>query len=628
MCGIAGFVDFHCRSNKSILHDMTFALEHRGPDDFGLHLCQQGEAQIGFGHRRLSIIDLSSSGHQPMDFDQLTIVFNGEIYNFSELKLELEKSGYSFISHSDTEVVLKAYHYWGKDAVDKFIGMFSIAIIDRSKEKLVLIRDRAGIKPLYYYFKNGLFLFASELKCFHRHPAFCKEIDFSSVAMFLELGYVPQPNCIFNNAKKLRPGHCLELSLKNREMIESQYWDIKKFYNLPKLDISENEAVDQTEKLLRSAFNYRMVADVPVGVFLSGGFDSSVVTAILQADRAEKLKTFTIGFIEEDFNEAGHAKKVAAHLGTEHTEHYCSQREALDILPRLPEIYDEPFGDSSAIPTILLSRLARKQVTVSLSADGGDEIFAGYEKYSLILRKLRRWSSVPGFLKSLLRVLLQNRNMQNIASRLGVVSAGEKFSRSAMVLESDEKRLLRIFGSYWTQPEIRNLLIKQFDFPATEFDAEISHDRLSNLLAIDYTSYLTDDILVKVDRATMSVGLEGRDPMLDHRIVEFVAQLPADLKLRSEQNKYLLKKIAYKYLPREIMDRPKMGFSVPIAQWFRKELKSYLQHYLDPQRLKAAGIFSPESVEQLKTEYFSGIRPDCNKLWLLLIFEMWREKWA
>jgi len=343
MCGITGFVDFSKKSNLDILKRMTDVLYHRGPDDSGYSFYENEFATIGLGQRRLSILDLSPRAHQPMTFEQFTIVYNGEVYNFKEIRIDLEKYKYTFNSDSDTEVILKAYHKWGIDAVQQFNGMFAIAIYDQQTKKLTLIRDRAGVKPLYWYQKNGLFMFASELKSFHENPCFEKEINIDALSLFFQYGYILQPYSIFKNSFKLKAGHYIELDLKNKNLQEIKYWDVVDCYNQPKLVISEQEAIEETERLLKKAFEYRMVADVPVGMFLSGGYDSSAVTAILQSDRTEKLKTFTIGFYEDKFNEAPYAKKVAEYLGSDHTENYCTQKDALEILPKLPEILDEPL---------------------------------------------------------------------------------------------------------------------------------------------------------------------------------------------------------------------------------------------------------------------------------------------
>ena len=357
MCGIAGYVDYNESSCLDILTAMGNALTYRGPDDSGFFEKVSDKSKIGLFHRRLSILDLSDQGHQPMEFDGLAIVYNGEIYNFKEVRTDLEDAGYYFNSSSDTEVVLKAYHFWGIDAISRFNGMSSFAIFDEKKQWLTLVRDRSGVKPLYWYNNDGLILFASELKSFHEHPEFRKELNIGSLALFLQYGYVPQPHTIFKSAYKLKAGHYLDVDLKSCSIKERQYWDIRDFYKRPSVSTSVEDAICETENLIRSACEYRMLADVPVGVFLSGGYDSSTVAALLQKDRAEKVKTFSIGFHDQRFNEANHAKRVADYLGTDHTELYCTEKDAVDILPTLPEIYDEPFGDSSAIPTIMVSQL-------------------------------------------------------------------------------------------------------------------------------------------------------------------------------------------------------------------------------------------------------------------------------
>jgi asparagine synthase (glutamine-hydrolysing) len=629
MCGITGFIDFTHNSNLSILTTMTDTLVHRGPDDSGYELIKTDQAMIGLGHRRLSILDLSVLGRQPMEFEQLMLVLNGEIYNFMEIRSELEACGYGFSSTSDTEVVLKAYHKWGVDCVQRFIGMFAFVVYERQARKLILVRDRAGVKPLYWYFRQGLFLFSSELKSFHCHHGFQKEIDINALAMYLKYGYIPEPYAIFKYTRKLKAGHFLELDLDTRagEPRETCYWNVLDSYNKPKLNIDEAEAMEETERLLKSSCEYRMVADVPVGIFLSGGYDSSAVTALLQTERTERLKTFSIGFHEEKYNEAPFAKQVAEYLGTDHTEYYCTQKDALDIIPLLPEIWDEPFGDASAIPTTLVSRLARENVTVSLSADGGDEVFGGYGKYTSIRKKMRVLDRMPQFSKELIQNGLESSLVHKVAEKYGVLNAAERMNRWATMMHGDEKSLLKL-GTIFIQSEIDFLLLHPSRSLSSNFDIDIDQDWLSNILALDYKTYLVDDILTKVDRATMSVSLEGREPLLDHRLVEFVARLPEDYKIRGNDKKWLLKQIVHNYLPKQIMDRPKKGFAVPIFEWFREELKGYLLYYLDELRLREAGIFRPESIVRLRDGYLAGDQTNITKLWFLLMFEMWREKWG
>lgn len=627
MCGIAGLIDFNHSSNLNILQNMTDILSHRGPDDGGYFFEEINKTQIGLGHRRLSILDLSDLGHQPMSFQNLTIIFNGEVYNFVEVREELVKEGYEFESNSDTEVVLKAYHKWGMAAVHKFNGMFAMAIFDSQMFTLTLIRDRAGVKPIYWYQKNGLFIFASELKSFHKHPSFIKELNHDGLSLFLQFGYIPQPYTIFKDTHKLQAGHSLEVDLLNSEIKISKYWDVNDCYSQDKISISEQEALVETERLLKSACDYRMVSDVPVGIFLSGGYDSSAVTALLQSDRSENLKTFSIGFHEENFNEAQHAKRVAEHLGTDHTEYYCTQKDVIEILPRLPEIWDEPFGDVSTIPTVLVSQIARKDVTVSLSADGGDEIFGGYEKYTGIDRKLKAFGKIPPFLHKPTKSVLRHGLTQYVAEKAGVFNAQFRLNSFSRMIGENEKGLLKKSSEVFSEFDLEKILLKGPKKVWTAFDQDLDLFWLDNVMAIDYKTYQLDDILTKVDRATMSASLEGREPLLDYRIIDFVAKLDPNLKIKNGQKKYLLKQITHKYLPKEIMDRPKMGFGVPIFDWFKVELKEYLFTYLNEERLDKGGIFNVKQVIKLRDRYLSGQDININQLWFLLMFEMWREKW-
>lgn len=630
MCGIVGFCDFLKKSSSDILKNMTDILHHRGPDDSGYFWDENEYSQIALGHRRLSILDLSAHGHQPMSFEHLDIVFNGEVYNFKEIKKELLELGYSFHSDSDTEVILKSYHQWGTKAVDKFNGMFAITIYDKKANKLIFIRDRAGVKPFYYYKKDSLILFSSELKSFHNHPDFQKDINKSSLSLYLQFGYIPEPHSIFKNTYKLKAGHYIEIDLKSQKFEEIKYWDVVDFYNKPKLDISQDKAIEKTEELLKSSFEYRMVSDVPVGVFLSGGYDSSVVTAILQKQRTEKLNTFTIGFKEKGFDEAPYAKEVAKYLGTNHTEYYCTQKDALEIIPKLCEIYDEPFGDSSAIPTILVSQLAIKDVTVSLSADGGDEIFAGYSKYTTALQYFNKFKSIPNSVKSLVKLGMDNINPNHIPILSNTYNFATRYEKINGILKAKSSvEAMKYTSEYFTKKERDTILKVHFDDLKTNFDIQIAdtNDEMNQMLAIDYKTYMIDDILTKVDRATMSVSLEGREPLLDYRIVEFVSQLPSNLKYKGGDKKWLLKQITHKYLPKEMMDRPKQGFGVPLTEWFRDELKEYFMIYLDERRIEKEGLFNSKEVVRLRDSYLSGNRENVQKLWFLLMFEMWYEKW-
>lgn len=631
MCGIAGLIDNKKhRSDLQILTKMTDALFHRGPDSSGYFFEGLGSSKVGLGNRRLSILDLSIKGHQPMSFNHLTMVYNGEVYNFKEIRSELEKLGFGFDSNSDTEVILKAYYKWGSEAVHRFNGMFAIAIFDSQKKTLTLIRDRAGIKPLYWYQKDGLFMFASELKSFHQHPMFIKELNHDGLALFLQYGYIPQPHTIFKYTHKLQAGYVLVLNIKNSQCNIKKYWDVVDCYNQPKLIISEKEAMDETERLLKSASEYRMAADVPVGIFLSGGYDSSTVTALLQSERTKKLKTFSIGFLEKKFNEAHHAKKVAEYLGTDHTEYYCSHRDVLDILPKLSEIWDEPFADNSVIPTTLVSKLARDQVTVSLSADGGDELFGGYDKYVQATYYYELFNKIPA--RNLFTKILGMISPKKIGLDLLIDNFSYKYHQALSIISAgSQNKVMQALQKFLTDSELMDLVKFKTGSIKTDFD-DVLHFKghlsdIDKMMAIDFKTYQLDNILTKVDRATMFVSLEGREPLLDYRLIEFVARLDSALKINQGNKKYMLKQIAHKYLPKEIMNRPKMGFNVPIIELFRNELKHYLDHYLNPELLEEQGLFNVKQIVIMKTQYHNGQKHTFEKLWIILIFQMWYERW-
>ena len=627
MCGIAGFIDFNKRSDLDRLKKMTDAVIYRGPDDSGYELFDDSKANIGFGFRRLSIIDLSPLGHQPMHFVDagLTIIFNGEVYNYAEIRKELEVLGYGFKSGSDTEVILKSYAQWGTDCVSRFIGMFAIAIYDEKKHQVVIFRDRAGVKPLFWYFNNDLFLFGSELKSFYQHPEFKKNINFSALSHYFQRGYISAPYTIFENTHKLLPGHFLEINLQAKTVTQKKYWDVTDCYNQPKLNISYEDAKAEVERLMLSAFQYRMIADVPVGVFLSGGYDSTAVTALLQANSTKKIKTFTIGFEDPKFNEAPHAKEVAKHLGTEHYEHTCTYKDALDIVPQWADIYDEPFGDISGIPTTLVSRVAHEQVIVALSADGGDEIFAGYPKYFKGLKRLAQLDKTPGFIQGILSKLIPNSPNADIAVQDKRSKLKDYFAAGDAVRKFD------IISQAMTFYETQKLFTKDIQYLPTPFDEgsllNTTNDLLSKFQATEYKTYMVDDILQKVDRATMSTSLEGREPFLDQRIIEFAARLPTDFKYRNGQGKYILKDVVHKYVPRQIMERPKMGFGVPLEDWLRVELKDMLMDTLADGLISKQGVFNPKKIKNIKQGFLSGRPIESERLARLFFFQLWYAKW-
>ncbi|MCG2616864.1 asparagine synthase (glutamine-hydrolyzing) [Terrimonas sp. NA20] len=630
MCGIAGFVDFRKDTTSETLKRMTDAVTHRGPDDAGYEVYEHASALVGFGQRRLSILDLSPLGHQPMHFGENLIVnFNGEIYNFKEIRKELEEKGYTFKSWSDTEVILKGYDCWGLDVIQKFTGMFAIALYDVSKEEIYLIRDRAGVKPLYYFWDGSSLLFGSELKSLYQHPSFKKNIDVNSLALYLQFSYIPAPSTIFYDTYKLVPGHILTIKLKSKELKTDKYWDVFDHYNKPKLNVSDNEAIEQTHDLMKKAYEYRMVADVPVGVFLSGGYDSSSVAALLQAGRTDKLKTFTIGFNENEFNEAPEAKKIANYLGTDHTEWYLTAKEAGEVLPLLPEIYDEPFSDNSTVPTVLVSKLARQQVKVALSADGGDEIFGGYGKFS---QAEKYTTGMPSAVQKILSTSMSLINPEYIPYFNKQYNFTTRYEKMKLIWKSqDPVQAVKYISQYIPEREVESFLGKSFDRYHTFFeegDKVLKNDGVTNrLLAIDYKTFLVDNNLVKVDRATMSVGLEGREPMLDHKLIEYLAQLPSNFKIRNGVNKWLLKEIVHKYIPKELMERPKRPFIAPLMIWFRDELKEQLRYYLSETNLAKTGVFNPAPIIALREDYLAGKRVNYQKLWQLLVFQLWYDRW-
>jgi asparagine synthase (glutamine-hydrolysing) len=632
MCGIAGFIDFKKKSSEADLASMTSCLQHRGPDGQGSQFTETNEAAIGLGHRRLSIIDLSHAADQPMHFDGLHIIFNGEIYNYNEIREALIAKGHSFITHSDTEVILHSWREWGADAIHQWHGMFAIALWDEKQDEFICIRDRAGVKPLNYYWNDELFIFGSELKSLISHPYFKKEINRAAVASFLQYACISYPHAIYQNTYKLPPGHLLRFNLSSKQYRVSQYWNVYDYYNKPKLNISLNEAIDQTESILEKAFQYRMVADVPVGVFLSGGYDSSCVTALLQKNSTEKIKTFTIGTTDNKLDEAPYAKQIAQHLGTDHIEYYCTPHEALEIIPELAHYYDEPFADSSAIPTILVSRLARKNVTVALSADAGDEIFAGYNRYDYISRYGKKISSIPKPVRKMTVAAMESISSEKIPylrNRRNFHSRYDKLKN--LLSDPSPAELLKNLNQVFTVKEIQSLFsepVVELHTPHSSTELKTGYnDPLAYMMAIDYQTYLVDDILQKVDRATMSVSLEGREPFLDQDIIEWAAQIPSEYKYYNGQKKYILKQIVHKYIPKEIMERPKMGFGIPIEQWLSNELKDLVHEHLSEKSLETHGLFNTAVVNKLVSGFFNGRKERHLKIWYLLMFQMWYKRW-
>jgi asparagine synthase (glutamine-hydrolysing) len=626
MCGIAGFVDYKHNCTVETMTKMIESINYRGPDNLGAQVFKTNDATIGLGQSRLSIIDLSDLGNQPMSYENFQIVFNGEIYNYKVLKAELQTLGYVFNTNSDTEVILKATKEWGDEAVHRFIGMFVYCIYDNKKNQLSITRDRAGVKPLYYYFEDQIFLFGSELKSLLPCSRFNKEIEDKILPQFLQYGYIPAPYSIYKNCYKLMPGHRIVLDIDKGKINIEQYWNSNDYYTINKIDISYKEAKEDVHKLLISACNYRMVADVPVGVFLSGGYDSTAVSAITHSQQNNKLKTYTIGF-ESENNEALFAKSIANYIGTDHTEYYCSTEDIKNIIPQLPYIYDEPFGDVSAIPTILVSQLAKKDVKVVLSADGGDELFCGYTVYNKVIKYNKQLNKIPNSIKTILN------NKSHLIPKNQLLSIPKQHYLNSFTESISTNQRLQIKNLYRCMNEKPKSYIDNFfknNYNLTSpFDINIDKFKINNEIpmAIDYSCYLPNDILTKVDRATMSVSIEGREPLIDHRLHEYVAQLPFNFKFENEVNKKILKDIVHDYVPYPLMNRPKSGFSFPIDELLRSELDFLIEYYLNENSLNWSGLlnvtFIIKQVQLFKAKkmYYTPL------IWRLLMFQMWYEKW-
>lgn len=639
MCGFAG-VYARTPPSEDSLRRMGLAIAHRGPDDSGVWL--DPEAAVGLVHQRLSIVDLSLAGHQPMASacGRYVIAFNGEIYNHSELRQTLAHP--SWHGHSDTETLLVAIATWGIEAtLNQCIGMFAFALWDRKGNTLTLARDRLGEKPLYYGWQGETFLFGSELKALRAHPAFRAEIDRDALTLFLRHNAIPAPYSIYQDIHKLPPGTYLQLHAGQKDAQPVAYWSARQVAETGQRNLfrgSDAEAVAELERLLGQAVGGQMVADVPLGAFLSGGIDSTTIVALMQAQSARPVKTFTIGFNEEGYNEAEYAHAVARHLGTEHTELYVTPRDAMGVIPSLSTIYDEPFADSSQIPTCLVSRLARSHVTVSLSGDGGDELFGGYNRYFWARNIWRKLGWAPRPLRAALAGVLTTvpptswniafqKLEQWLPARLRYANPGDKLHKAAEILAvcSPEEIYLGLV-SHWKNPA--QLVIGSHE-PLTlltdpAYRADLP-DFEHRMMYLDTVTYLPDDILTKVDRAAMSVSLETRVPLLDHRVVEFAWSLPLDMKIRHGQGKWLLRQVLYRHVPQAIMERPKMGFGVPIDHWLRGPLKAWAAALIEPGRLAQEGFFDPAPIQRKWLEHQAGTRNWSYYLWDVLMFQQWQE---
>lgn len=648
MCGITGFLTnkpLPAGEGRAVLQRMTNAIRHRGPDADGLW--QSADGGCNLGHRRLSIIDLSPLGAQPMvtRSGHCVLIFNGEIYNYPELRADLEKDGQDFRGHSDTEVLLYAIERWGlKATLPRLNGMFAFALWDDREKNLALARDRFGEKPLYYAWHNGVFLFGSELKALMQHPAFRRDVSPGALSGLVNFGYIGNPHCIFEGAQKLRPGHLLVVRAGNEPGEPEAFWrpeDMLAGRGRVSATANPTEMIEELDRLARRAVKQRMVADVPLGAFLSGGIDSSTVVALMQAQSTRPVKTFTIGFWESDYNEAKDAAKVARHLQTEHHEFYLSSRECVDTILRLPEIYDEPFADSSQIPTTLVSEFTRRHVTVALSGDSGDEFFGGYNRYFWAQRLWKRFHTFPIGMRILGRDLIHSVRPQTwervvsaanhvVPSRYRVRAGGDKLYKLARIL--DAKTLEAIYrdlvsNAQWTRDVLARGDSTPDPFARWEETGKSLGD-IERMMLLDQMTYMTDDILCKVDRASMSTGLEARVPFLDTALTDFAWSLPIEMKVRGGVGKWPLRQVLKRYVPEDLFERPKMGFGIPVGDWLRGPLREWAEDLLRPTRAIEDDWFNRKVVGEAWAAHLSRRRNMTPQLWPVLMFLAWSRKWG
>ncbi len=641
MCGIAGFLENRADRSEGSLAQLASAMGqamlHRGPDSGDVWV--EPSSGVALSHRRLAIVDLTSAGAQPMTSacGRYVIIYNGEVYNHNDIRPELATGGIKFRGHSDTEVILEGCARWGvKATVQKLIGMFAFALWDRHEKRLTIVRDRLGIKPVYWTQTPKSFLFGSELKTLRVHPDCPSEINRNAVAGYLRHNYIGGASSIYQGINKLEPGWMVSIRAGEKPILE-QYWSLDSVVSNAQMNPfngSDEDAVEALHDLLFDATGRRMMADVPLGAFLSGGIDSSTVVALMQAQSERPVKTFSIGFHEEGYNEAKHAAEVARHLGTEHTELYVSPEEARDVIPKLPFYYDEPFSDSSQIPTYLVSKMTRGHVTVALSGDGGDELFSGYTRYFTAEKFGKALFGQPQALRNLEAGVIKSMSpsvwdqlSKIIPSRRRPTMFGDKLYKLANMLKGGRDDFYRSLISHWHEPD--DLVIGGVEPKGLVWDESVKQrvpDFIDRMQYLDTLTYLPDDILTKVDRASMAVSLEARVPLLDHRVVDFAWKLPKHMKIRNGQGKWLLRQVLYKYVPQEMIERPKMGFGVPIDSWLRGPLREWAEDLLSPSSLQNGGLLRSEPIQQKWQEHLSGRRNWQYLLWDVLMLQAWQRE--
>lgn len=622
MCGIAGFCNFHgtVKMQEENLEKMKQRMLHRGPDAGGSYVSEDGK--VALGHRRLSIVDLSEAGLQPMKSHsgRYVMVYNGEIYNYKKLSQKLleEKKVDRFRGTSDSEVILEAFEAYGvEETIAQCKGMFAIALYDTKEQKLYLLRDRIGEKPLYYGFMGDTFVFASDVACIASLDGFRNPINKDVLGIYFIHGYIPAPYSIYEDIYKLEPGCMLEIKSPFKKYDISTYWSIKEVAQHGQEHLfngAYEEAVDELERLLKASIQDQMMADVPVGAFLSAGIDSSTVVALMQSLYPDKVKTFTIGMEDEKYNEAVYAKEIAEHLGTEHTELYITEEDAKGVIPKLPFIFGEPFADSSQIPTYLVSKMTREHVTVSLSGDGGDELFCGYNSYASVDRIWGKMKSVPYGIRKLASELvlhspLSNKEIYRVKGTLLGAKGPSDLYRLSMERE----------------PLIKDITLskKEIPYKYTEYEPGFLKETNHNIMLMDMLMYHPDDILVKVDRTAMAVSLETRVPMLDKDVVEFAWTLPVEFERQNGVGKRILRDVLYRYVPKEMMERPKKGFSIPIQKWLKeKELREWAENLIDRKTLIKQGILDPDVVWKMWTDFIEKDEWRI-QIWYVLMFQEW-----